>query len=646
MLHTPNGRIAKDFDGIMLLNWWQKYLSAKTRSPDNNNVTQASGYELGYDPGYDPGFELKILCCGMGKPTYPLNAQLAASQVEYWQQLQRKAQAAHALLQQGSTPLPAGQAEVRGMVADMHSAIDYCEPQGRYDLRQRIAKALQRNWYPEVPITAENIIFNVGGAGCLNNAFRVIRQSFQQRGEQFRVVTPVPYYPLYRELVTDENIHPVHLMQDHSSGYRCTAKSVISSIEEAIVLAEDDGRLPRVLLLCDPNNPTGNLIYKQDAVRIIRYLQQHPEIKYIVLDEAYAEMRFESCHSKHDFFINLIQQTAPELKSRVIMLRSATKGGSAAGERMAVTIAFDADLVNDLLVENIKSCGHAPLSSQVAYTHLLEALDQPAAAHITNFYKSQVELVGRGLTRLGANMPDANYKVEATFYYMLDLSDLLGMPLFMPANEALHKTKHIIETDEDIAYCLLFADNVMLSPLSYYGLEPSSGYLRITCALGDSCLGALVARLEYRLSWARQIKQWHLLLKLIAVLESSAKNYQKLRSESREIIEQLLAQVDDNKLLGFVEQMMLENNFHACKKHLYRHLGLASYKPLEKSLARYASNQELDLSGIALLRKQDNQHIEAAIERLLGLSGESGTSPVEVTGHVEPALPQSTVLTH
>ena len=57
MLHTPNGRIAKDFDGIMLLNWWQKYLSTKVRSSDASSdiakVTPAPGYELGYEPGYE-----------------------------------------------------------------------------------------------------------------------------------------------------------------------------------------------------------------------------------------------------------------------------------------------------------------------------------------------------------------------------------------------------------------------------------------------------------------------------------------------------------------------------------------------------------------------------------------------------------------
>ena len=82
------------------------------------------------------------------------------------------------------------------------------------------------------------------------------------------------------------------------------------------------------------------------------------------------------------------------------------------------------------------------------------------------------------------------------------------------------------------------------------------------------------------------------------------------------------------------------------KNILYRHLGLTSYKPLEKSLARYTSNQDLDLSGIALLRKQDNQRIEAAIASLLGVAGKRSDSLVEVTPHLEPALPLLTVLTH
>ena len=103
----------------------------------------------------------------------------------------------------------------------------------------------------------------------------------------------------------------------------------------------------------------------------------------------------------------------------------------------------------------------------------------------------------------GANMPDTAYHVDATFYALGDFSDLFGSMLPMEAQRALPK-KGRVNTDEELAYYLLCKDAVMISPLSYFGLSNSKGFIRITCSGNASELKELMDRLEYRLLKSRK----------------------------------------------------------------------------------------------------------------------------------------------
>lgn len=107
------------------------------------------------------------------------------------------------------------------------------------------------------------------------------------------------------------------------------------------------------------------------------------------------------------------------------------------------------------------------------------------------------------LKKMGAAMPDPLYRVEATFYVLADFSDMFGLPLPKEAARVLQKTG-IVETDEDLAYYLLFEDYLMVTPLSYFGLSKHDGFMRITCSGRENELCDLMDRLERRLFESRK----------------------------------------------------------------------------------------------------------------------------------------------
>ena len=471
---TPNGQDADKTDKIMLLAMWTNTLRNEREQSDNANARN-----------------LSFISAGMGKPTFPINQHTIQVHLAYWKNIELLAKAAI-----NSTD------EVKEQ-----AVIGYGDPRGDDNPRHIMARAMSK-WYGAT-IKSDNILFTVGGAGALRVIFETFNLLYKDM-PGYRVVTPFPHYTLYAD--NRHLLHPIDVMKE--PGYRLTAHSLQLSIDAAVILGTKDGRYPKVILLCNPNNPLGTIISEDELIKIAAVLRQYPDL-HIVLDEAYAEMCFGG--QKIPSFLTV----APDLMPRVIMMRSATKALSAAGERMAVLMAFDPNLMGKLLDKNIGTIGHAPRSAQLAYAETMAQFTEEDRQELTNFYQKKVDYVDFRLKAMGSAMPDPHYKVDGTFYILTDLSDLLGIELPEEARRALGKTGHV-KTNEDLAYYLLFNEAIMLAPASYFGMSKENGFMRITCSGSEAELCDLMDRLELRLLMARKNKK-------ILLLDGIAQKLEKLR---------------------------------------------------------------------------------------------------------------------
>ncbi|MDI1351268.1 MAG: pyridoxal phosphate-dependent aminotransferase [bacterium] len=454
---TPDGHAAYKLEKVMLLSLW-----AKALRDENNTIKDSQTKEM--------------IFAGLGKPTFPINAKTIASYLSYWHRLDDLSKK-----WQENPELES-------------SAIDYGDPRGDIMPRTIMAKVMTR-WY-QSEIQSEDILFTIGGIGAL----RIIFETFNSHFEDipgYRIITPFPYYSVYSNNPS-HRLHPIHVMAE--PGYKVTAKALEESIKEAYILAESDHGLPKALLLCNPSNPLGNIIDASEIKKIGDVLANYPDL-YIIFDEAYAEMSFVEMPS----FLKI----CPHLKERTIILRSATKALSAAGERMAIIIVFDRYLMSEMLNKNINYFIHAPRSAQMAYAETMEHFDEHDRQQLVTFYKYKVEYVVQRLLAMGASMPDTEYHVEATFYALGDFSELLGLQLPEKV-EAILQKKGKVTTGEDLAYYLMINDHLMIAPLSYFGLSACCGFMRITCSGTHDELNELMNRLEFRLIQARKEKRTHL----------------------------------------------------------------------------------------------------------------------------------------
>ncbi len=457
MLLTPQGKLANKIDRIMLLSIWATKIQEESLEKSLCD-------------------EHKVIIAGIGKPTFPINEFLAKAATIYWTELWSRAQEARYLLNAYQMVSPSK------LEQSIDAAVGYGDPMGDCNARIMMASALSR-WY-ETIIKPDNILFTVGGAGGLDVVFKILRA----KDPKGIILTPFPHYSLYKGSSDQNYLFPIPLMEQ--TGYQLTAEIFLSSLNKAIEYAEQNNTKVVAFLFCDPNNPLGTVINDVELQKIADILRENPDLL-IILDEAYAELCFH--RKKHISLLTI----APDLSSRIILLRSATKAFSAAGERMAVLVTSNDDLMTDLLQENINTYGHAPRSLQNAFAYAMDKLDEFELAAINKYYREQVNYVARRIDELGIAMPDKSYEVNGTFYIVCDLSEMFGLELPEITKCALNKIGKI-ETDEDIAYYLLFSDKIMIAPLSYYGLPSDKGWMRITCSGGHYELSVLMNRLENR----------------------------------------------------------------------------------------------------------------------------------------------------
>lgn len=394
-----------------------------------------------------------IIVAAFGKPAAPLNENILIGFRQFW-----------------------------GNLSDT-SSLPYTETAGGGNYRKQMAAALEKEYSHKIAINPDDVIFTVGGCGALQATFYAIHH-MSPKG---KIVVITPYYPQYKVLyggACQNNLHPIDVTK---TGFRLTAKALEDS------LAKIDSSEISAFVFCDPNNPCGTTPGEHEWLKIAEILRKGPKVP-IILDEAYAEMCFHENHKS-------LLEVCPELIDRIVLIRSATKSLSAAGERLAVALVGDKKVRSLMLDYLTNVCLHSPVSHHYAYAYAMSNLTQEHKNQIATFYEKRLRYMEEAVHKLGINLKDESYKPTATFYMLADFTVLKGQALHPKAAYILKKTEDApkIETDLDVAFHLLFDKQVAITPLSFFGLDASACLMRITCADELEVLDEMVGRIKFAL---------------------------------------------------------------------------------------------------------------------------------------------------
>jgi cysteine-S-conjugate beta-lyase len=159
----------------------------------------------------------------------------------------------------------------------------------------------------------------------------------------------------------------------------------------------------RLMILCNPHNPTGSVLDRDELARIAEIAAEHDG--WVLADEIHSPMVFAG--SEHVAFTTVSDAAA----ERGIVLTSASKAFNTAGLKCAIAVTASATAAAQVarLPEIAKHCGHlGVLTAVAAWESCDDWLDEVIAALDTN-RTALAELLAEHLPEVGYTPPAAGY---------------------------------------------------------------------------------------------------------------------------------------------------------------------------------------------------------------------------------------------
>ena len=248
----------------------------------------------------------------------------------------------------------------------------YVLSNGILECRQAVTRWIKKRYNAEVD--PERITIMPGGKPTMHYAI----QCFGEPGAE--IIHPTPAFPIYESMInyTGSTAVPYDLTED---------KDLKFSADKILSLITDKTRL---LILINPNNPTGSFVEKSEIDKLAEGLKKHPHVT-ILSDEIYSRQIFDD--KEMPTFFNY-----PELRERLIVLEGWSKAYSMTGWRLGWSFWPEhlVEHVNKLLINSV-SCVNA--AAQFAGIAALDGPDDSINQMMEKFIQRR-KLIHEGLNSL------------------------------------------------------------------------------------------------------------------------------------------------------------------------------------------------------------------------------------------------------
>jgi aspartate aminotransferase len=248
----------------------------------------------------------------------------------------------------------------------------YVLSNGILECRQAVTRKIKKLYNKD--IDPERVLIMPGGKPTMFYAISM----FGEEGAE--IIHPTPGFPIYESMInySGSKAVPYDLTQD---------KDLKFDPEKILSLITDKTRL---LILINPNNPTGSFVEKPAIDFLAEGLKKHPHVA-ILSDEIYSRQIYDG--KEMPTFFNY-----PDLQDRLIVLDGWSKAYAMTGWRMGWSVWPEKLIphVNKLIINSV-SCVNAP--SQFAGIAALDGSDEPIDNMMKEFDKRR-KFIHSGLNNL------------------------------------------------------------------------------------------------------------------------------------------------------------------------------------------------------------------------------------------------------
>jgi len=285
-----------------------------------------------------------------------------------------------------------------GQDALANGATHYTHPLGIPALRQAIADNILA--YGGAQYAPENIVVTPGG----QQAMFIIALALLNPGDE--IMVPCPGYNPYHQAAELAGAETVHIRTSMETNFCVTAEMVRAHITPR----------SKILVLINPNNPTGTVTPAAEVARIAEVAKEHDLI--VISDEIYSRLTYGN---------HTVQPIAalPGMFERTITLSGMSKAYAMTGWRIGY-FAGPPDLIPALAeINHAFAISTAAVSQHAALAALTGPQD--CVEEMRAIYDERRKVLCAGLTELG--IPYA--EPQGAFYVYADVSKTgIGATLF------------------------------------------------------------------------------------------------------------------------------------------------------------------------------------------------------------------------
>ncbi len=210
----------------------------------------------------------------------------------------------------------------------------YVLSNGILECRQSVTRKIKKLY--DQDIDPERIIIMPGGKPTMHYAI----MCFGEPGAE--IIHPTPAFPIYESMINYSGATAVPYDLTEDKDLKFSADKILSLITDKT----------RLLILINPNNPTGSFVEKAEIDKLAEGLKKFPHVT-ILSDEIYSRQVFDDKEMPSFFYY-------PELRERLIVLEGWSKAYSMTGWRLGWSFWPEhlIEHVNKLLINSV-SCVNA-----------------------------------------------------------------------------------------------------------------------------------------------------------------------------------------------------------------------------------------------------------------------------------------------
>lgn len=326
-------------------------------------------------------------------------------------------------------------------------SLSYPPTRGIADLQKRIADFYRTRF--DIPYTAENIMITYGASQALYNILDFMPGDAE-------VLIPAPFWFAFPHIVAQGRGKLKIIPTSAENNFKLTPRLLSQSITWR----------SRLLILTNPNNPTGAIYTREELDALVQVLKKHPRLL-IVSDEVYNLVLVDGKDSTGVVTCPSIGSW-PEIRDRVLTVNGLSKNYAMSGLRVGFIAANQSLIDLYLQKQNYSTSGVNEYLQQGALA-ALEVSDDIVSSIVEKLLVRRAKAID-----LLKTVPQTSYMVpQAAYFFFWNIEHYIGCTT---------ENGTLIESDIDLADYLLQDANVAVVAGSLCGTPK---HFRITYAIED-----------------------------------------------------------------------------------------------------------------------------------------------------------------